>query len=99
MAAVESKEGKDAFIRRYAELMDTVLNEEYIIGIIDSLAAEVESEVERDRARWGSSVTKWNNSVEKLRAYFRDGVRDENVLEDIQDYFNLSDSQMKSYFG
>ncbi|MBQ7324767.1 MAG: CotH kinase family protein [Clostridia bacterium] len=99
LAAVESKEGKDAFIRRYAELMDTVLNEEYIIGIIDSLAAQVESEVERDRARWGSSVTKWNNSVEKLRAYFRDGVRDENVLEDIQDYFNLSDSQMKSYFG
>ena len=99
LAALESKKGREAFLRRYAELMDTVLNEEYIIGVIDSLAAEVESEVERDRTRWGSSVTKWNNSVEKLRAYFRDGVRDENVLKDIQDYFDLSNSQMKSYFG
>ena len=99
LAALESKEGREAFLRRYAELMNSVLNEEYIIGIIDSLAASVESEVERDRARWGSSVTKWNNSVENLRAYFRDGARDKNVLKDIKDYFNLSDSQMKSYFG
>ncbi len=99
LAALESKEGRDAFLRRYAKLMDSVLNEEYIIGVIDSLASAVESEVERDRARWGSSVTKWNNSVEKLRVYFRDGARDKNVLKDIKDYFDLSDSQMKSYFG
>ncbi len=98
-AALKSKEGKDAFLKRYAELMDTVLNETYIIGVIDSIANAIESEVERDRAKWGYSVSAWENAVERLRAYVRDGARDKTVLADIKDYFDLTDQEMNAYFG
>ena len=56
-------------------------------------------EIEKDRARWGYSVNGWKSSVQKLYDYVKDGARDKNVLKDIKSYFNLSDAQMKEYFG
>lgn len=91
---------RDAFLKRYAELMNTILNEEYITSRIDYFVSILEPEMEQDRARWGGSVEKWKNTyVENLYAYVRDGKRDANVLKDLKSYFNLSDSEMKSYFG
>lgn len=99
LGALASEEGRDTFLRRYAELMETALNEEYIGGIIDSLESAIESEIERDRARWKQTVSRWENEVQGLRNYFKDGARDKRVLDDIQDYFGLTDAEMEEYFG
>ena len=98
-AVLANATGRDAFLKRYAELMGSILNEEYIIGIIDSIASDIESEMARDRERWGYSLTSWENAVEKLRNYVRDGARTKRVLDDLQSYFSLTDDQMTSYFG
>jgi len=99
LGALASREGRDAFLRRYAELMDSILNEEYILAVIDRIAGEIQSEIPADRARWGYSVSGWQSAVEQLRAYVRDGVRDRRVLDDLQTYFSLSDAEMIGYFG
>ncbi len=96
---LKNAQGRDLFLKRYAELMDTVLNEDYIIGRIDAIVEQIQPEMQADRERWGVSYTTWENSVEKLRAFFRDDARDKLVLADIQDYFDLTDAQMESYFG
>jgi len=96
---LENAQGRDLFLKRYAELMDTILNEEYIIAQIDSLVEQIQPEMQKDRDRWGVSYANWEKAVEKLRAYVRDGARDTLVLEDIKDYFDLTDEQMASYFG
>jgi hypothetical protein len=59
----------------------------------------IESEIERDRARWKQTVSRWENEVQGLRNYFKDGARDKRVLDDIQDYFGLTDAEMEEYFG
>ena len=41
----------------------------------------------------------WNNSMDFLYTYNKDGKRDKAVLADIKKYFGLSDAQMKEYFG
>lgn len=99
LAIFKSAEGRDAFLRRYAELMGSILNEKAIIARIDSLAATLRPEMERDRERWGSSMTRWENALESLRAYVRGGARDRNVLSDLQNYFSLTDAEMTAYFG
>lgn len=99
LAVLQSAEGRDAFLRRYDQLMDTILNEQYIIGVIDSLAGAIQSEMPRDRARWGRSLSGWNNAVEKLRSYVKDGVRTKRVLADLQEYFSLTEEEMQGYFG
>ena len=96
---IQSPNGKDAFLKRYAHLMDTFLNEEYITKEIDHWKSIIESEIPADRQRWGKTVSGWNSQIEKLYNYVKDGKRDKNVLRDIKSYFKLSDSQMKEYFG
>ena len=96
---VKSPQGKDAFLKRYAHLMDTILNEEYITKELDHWKEILASEIEADRARWGKSLSGWNSAMDKLYDYVKDGKRDANVLRDLKSYFGLSDEQMKSYFG
>lgn len=98
-AVLKSAEGRDAFLKRYAYLMSTVLNEKHINSVLDTICSQIESEVARDRARWGGSVSRWETEIERIRNYFKDGKRDQRVKDDIKTYFGLSDAQMKSYFG
>ena len=99
LALLKSAEGRDAFLKRYAELMGTVLNETYITGVIDSLETAIASEIPRDRARWNRSMSGWTKAVKFLRDYVKDGARTKRVLDSIQKYFSLSDEEMKEYFG
>lgn len=99
LAALASEQGKDVFLKRYAHLMKTVLNETSIIAEIDRLAGSIQSEMPADRERWGYSVSRWETSVESLRTYVRDGARDRTVLADLQEYFSLTDAEINRYFG
>jgi len=94
-----SKRGKEAFLKRAAYLMGTILNEEYITKEIDWWKKTLEPEIEAERARWGGTVNGWNSSINVLYNYVKDGKREKNFLADLKKYFGLSDSEMKSYFG
>ena len=96
---VHSKRGKDAFLKRYAHLMNTILNEEYVKNELDRWRAILTPEIEADRTRWGKTVDGWNNSMDFLYTDNKDGKRDKAVLADIKKYFGLSDSQMTEYCG
>jgi hypothetical protein len=98
-AVLSNPQGRDAFLRRYGELMNTVLKEEYILGVIDSVASSIESEIPRDRERWGRTVDGWNGAVNRLRNYVKDGARNNHVKQDLQNYFGLTEEEMQSYFG
>ena len=87
------------FLKRYAELMGTVLNEEYIVAYIDSVAAQIDSEMPRDRERWNTTYEKWQEEVQKLRDYVKDGKRTRTVINSLRNYFYLNDEQMEYYFG
>ena len=98
-AAVASVEGRDTFLKRYSYLMNTILNEQSVITAIDGLVSVIESEMARDRERWGKSLSGWESAVERLRNYVRDGKRTNRVLADLADYFDLTEVEMEMYFG
>lgn len=99
LAVLKSEEGRDAFLKRYAYLMKTILNPDYMIGVIDDLVATIETEMVRDRERWSKSFSKWQEYVESLRTYVRDYARTIHVLNHLQTYFELSDDEMDYYFN
>ncbi len=98
-AVLAHPDGRDQFLRRYAQLMDTVLNEAYVTGVIDSMAAAIESEMPQDRQRWNQSLSGWGNAVQKLRDFVANGRRNQLMKEDLQAYFGLTEAQMEEYFG
>lgn len=99
MAVLANKAGEDAFLKRYAHLMKTVLNEENIAQTIDYLVGMIESEMPRDRARWNVTMSGWKKAVEGLRNFAKDGKRARIVLTDIKETFSLSNAEMTAYFG
>ena len=99
LALLKNPDFRDMFLKRYAELMNTVLNEEVILARIDEFVAVIQPELAADRARYGLSVSLWNDYVNVLRNYFKDGKRTTTVLAGLKRYFGLSDDQMIRYFG
>ena len=96
---VHTQRGRDLFLKRYAYLMNTILNEDYITKELDRWREILTPEAAADRERWGRSLDSWNKAVDYLYTYVKDGKRDKVVLADIKKYFGLSDAEMKAYFG
>lgn len=99
LAVLANPAGRDAFLKRYAQLMEICLNEQYVTGVLDSITGQITSEMPRDRERWGKTLSGWEASVQKLYDYVADGARTKKILTDLQDYFDLSDAEMDTYFG
>ncbi len=90
---------RDMFLKRYAQLMGTVLNETAIMAKIDWFVSIMEPEIAMNQARYGMTVERWYEWLEKMKDIIRDGRRNITVLRDIKAYFGLSDAQMDEYFG
>ena len=96
-AVLTNKEGKDAFLKRYDYLMDTILNGEHITGLIDELVDAFESELPADRARWKASMEEWESEIAFVRKFVSN--RKKRVLQDLQSYFQMRTAQIEEYFG
>lgn len=98
-AVIASETGRDMFLKRCATLLNTVLNDENINAVVDSIVADIDSEMARDRARWNSSYEYWDSCVDEIREFDADGIRTRYFLRDLKSYFYLSDEEMTEYFG
>lgn len=98
-AVLKSEAGRDVFFTRWAELLKTNLNETYILGYIDDLVAQIQSEMPRDRARWNTTMEQWDKYMANLRRHVEGNARTKTVLRDLQNYFGLSDAEMEYYFS
>ena len=58
------------FLSRAADLLNTSLTPQAVIGHIDALATEIESDIGYETIRWSSSVD-WEANVEELRDFAR----------------------------
>ena len=64
---------------------------------IDLLADNIASEMPRQIARWGGSMSNWEEEVEVLRTFARN--RHAYLHRYIQEYFRLSNEEMRVFDG
>ncbi len=94
---LRNKAYKNAFINRYAELLNTTFMPDNLTAILDDMAAQMEPEIKKNAERWGEpTYSEWKSEVAYLRKVCerRRGV----MKKQLQEYFNLSDSRMKKLF-
>lgn len=86
---------RDKFLSRFAWQIENVWSYERVNPVIDKYYNAIQPEMERDCARWELSYKSWENSVNRIRTFFEN--REGYVVEDLQNWFKLSDAQMEAY--
>ncbi|HOU10924.1 MAG TPA: lamin tail domain-containing protein [Clostridiales bacterium] len=88
---------KKKFIERFAYHINVTFEPGRVIARIDEIAGMIDSEMPRDKERWGGSYSGWKGYVDAKRDYAR--YRNKTAKQQLQDYFGLSDARMKELFG
>ncbi len=57
------------YITRYADLLNTYFSCDYMNQLLDSMLNEITPEMPGQIARWGGSMTQWQNNVQDLRDF------------------------------
>ncbi len=112
-ALLENGEWRDAFIARFAELIDTVYNPERVNAKIDELAAALEPEIQREREKFNArefmgvaqaevvvtvpDVERWVGQVDRVRDFAN--KRPAAIIRLIGEEFGLSESKLREVFG
>ncbi len=92
---LKNSEYRDNFIRRIAYQVNTVWNEETVIERIDYFQELLQPDMAKECRRWGGKVSTWESNVEYLRKFAR--LRNDYFIPDIQNFFGLTDQQMRDY--
>ena len=94
---LSNDEFKQFYVERFAHHMNLTFHPDRIIERIDTLAANIETEMPRSIQRWPSpsSMDNWRMHVERLRNFAR--RRPAHLVRQIQRHFRLSDSEMQIF--
>lgn len=95
MGLLQNPDFRDQFLRRFAYHMKTTFEPQRVCNLIDKMAAEIEPEIERNYTKWKGSMSTWRSCITKMKDFFV--KRPEFARKYIQQYFQLSDNQMREY--
>ncbi len=94
---LDNREFEQLFIERFAYHLNTTFAPEHTVPLWDSMAQEIEDEIERQYDRWDfPSPTKWAAQVEFVRQVLTD--RRDQLKEQLIDYFDLSRAEADRLF-
>lgn len=96
---LDSEIFRDRLLKRYAELVGTVLADDYVLDRIDEYVALLRPEIARDHERWGVTVEHWSGNVELLRSTIRDNDYAHFTVRDLCKRLDLSKEERMRYFG
>lgn len=110
-ALIANREWKDAFCRRFAELLNTAFTSENVTAAVDRLYNLVESEIERERLKFNSdtfmgqkqhaectgSYEGFVKEIDRIKQFAAD--RPAAIKADLKEALGLSDSYMQEVFG
>jgi len=90
----KNKAWRQQFIERYVELVCGQLSAESTLAVFDELYAAIEPEMQRHIDRWGyhKSMKDWQTHTDILRERLEQ--RPQAALDNLQEYFRLSDAEM-----
>jgi hypothetical protein len=78
----ENPEFREFYYSRQTDLMNTVFSCDNMLHVFDSMAAVIAPEMPRHIARWGGSLTEWQQNIQKMRNFItqRCGYFDNGML-------------------
>lgn len=84
------------FIERLSYNLKNVWTDDNLNKRYDELYNLLKPEMKRNQERWNSTYEVWEEECKVLKDYLK--KRKNYLLKNVQDYFKLSDKEMKKYF-
>jgi CotH protein/chitobiase/beta-hexosaminidase-like protein/lamin tail-like protein/parallel beta helix pectate lyase-like protein/type IX secretion system substrate protein len=91
---LENNDFKNEFIQRFATYLNTIYTKERVVGILDSLQNEINTEMVEHIDRWNNysdkipDIATWNWEVGIMREFAEQ--RPESMKQSLLDFYNLS---------
>lgn len=95
---MKNKEFKETFLERLSYNLKNTWTYDNVSKRTDEIINEFgKSEFERNAKKWNNSYSKWNTSIERMKTFAKN--RNSYMISQAKSYFNLSNSEVKKYFG
>lgn len=94
---MQNKKFRQRFVERLSYNLLNVWTMERINDKMNMLYNTLLPEMPRNQERWGLTMETWESRLQELKNYIN--VRNSYLLKQIKSFFNLSDKEMKKYFG
>jgi len=94
---LQNAKWKEKFLERYAYHLKNTFSAKRMLELVNKYAAQIESEMPREKEKFGGSVDNWKANIDRLR-YFVEN-RPEVLVYQIRKAFDLSESKTKELFG
>lgn len=88
---------KNYFVNRFADLLNTTLNESNVVAVLDSIQQELQPEMQEHINRWRRPVdmNEWLSNVQRMRTFAQQ--RPTHQREHIRSFFGLSGTANVSF--
>ncbi len=96
---IQNEDFRDRLLRRFAELLDTVLADDYVLDRIDDYVELLEPEIKRDHERWGLTEQTWIERVQLLKDTIIDNDYGNYMVQDLCKRLGLTEEEIETYFG
>lgn len=97
MGLLENDSVRDQFLTIMANLMKGNFSNANIRAKVEEYKTLIEPEMAAQFDKWGSSHEKWEKYINTFVSNITGNKK--TLIEDLQDYFDLSSSEMTAYFG
>lgn len=94
---MKNKDFKKRYVERLSYNLNNIWTEEKLLKKIDELYEIYKKEMPRNCTRWNISYDNWEKNVNRLRNYVK--KRTPIMLSQTKSFFNLTDKEIKEYFG
>ncbi len=96
-ALLKNADFRKEFLLTYARLLQTTLSAERLLPILDSLTAEIETEIPRQYAEFNApSTARWNQQVTYILNFIKG--RETVMVQQLKSTFSLSDEEWDSLY-
>ena len=93
----QNNQFKERFLQRLSYNLKNVWSLENLEKRYNELFNLIKPEMKRNQERWNSTYSKWEEECNELKSYIT--KRRKYLLENVEQYFDLSEEEMKKYFG
>ena len=95
---MKNKEFKQTFLERLSYNLNNTWTYDNVNKKTNEIVNEIgKDEFKRNAERWNNSYNRWELSIEKMKLFAK--KRNKYMVSQAKSYFNLSNSDVKKYFG